>query len=442
MRSIRRTLLLFLFLGLSLGIALVAALLYEQARHAANQIFDYQMQQMAASLPSQSFSPVPPGRYEEPGTEKDIVIQIWDETGVRIYRSHEQPSLPQRAELGFSNVATRSGVWRVYSAQQGDTIVQVAQPESVRRQVAADTALKTVAPLLLLFPFLGALIWLTVSRGLAPIKRVAADVQSRDAGALAPIVERGLPQEIRPLTRALNDLLARLDRSIDVQRAFIADAAHELRTPLTALKLQIQLAQRADSEEERKAAFAEVEQGFERATHMVQQLLTLARQEPGAVQHSQQDVDLAVLAQEVLADQALAAEEKQINLGLDVQAINGAAIVHGDPEGLRILLNNLVDNAIRYTPGHGNVDVMVKATPSTLALTVNDSGPGIPQQEHLRVFDRFYRVAGTDTQGSGLGLAIVKQIAEAHHAQVSLLNTGHGLSVNVVFPNQKKYQSV
>jgi two-component system, OmpR family, sensor kinase len=433
MKSIRHTLLLWLFAGLSSGIALAAALLYLQAREEANRIFDYQMQQLAASLPSQPFAAISPRRYEDPGMEREIVIQIWGENGIRIYQSHERPALPERAQLGFSNVGTKNGIWRVYSARQGETVVQVAQPLSVRRELAADMALRTVAPLCVLFPFLGLLVWVAVGKGLAPVKSVAADVQSRDVSALSPVADADLPQEIRPLTHAFNDLLVRLDRAIDSQRAFIADAAHELRTPLTALKLRIQLAERAEDETSRAAAFAELKQGYERAIRMVQQLLTLARQEPGASagqgRQMQQPVDMAALARAVVADLAPVADAKRIDLGLNAQD----AAIEGDPETLRILLNNLVDNAIRYTPAGGRVDVTIVADGSACKLTVQDTGPGIPEEELGRVFDRFYRVAGTDVEGSGLGLAIVRQIVDAHGAQIALRNTHPGLCAAVTF---------
>jgi two-component system OmpR family sensor kinase len=430
MKSIRHILLLWLFAGLSSGIALAAALLYVQARGEANRIFDYQMQQLVASLPSQSFAPVSPHRYEDPGMEKEIVIQIWGENGIRIYQSHERPALPQRAELGFSDVRTRDGVWRVYSALQGETVVQVAQPLSVRRELAADMALRTVAPLCLLFPFLGLLVWIAVSKGLAPVKHVAAEVQARDASTLSPVADADLPQEIRPLTHALNDLLVRLGRAIDAQRAFIADAAHELRTPLTALKLRIQLAERAEDEAARAAAFTELKQGYERAIRMVQQLLTLARQEPGTSSRQARPVDLSALARSVIADFAPAAGMKSIDLGLSAQ--DGA--IEGDAETLRILLNNLIDNAIRYTPVGGRIDVAIVTDASACTLTVQDTGAGIPEGDLERVFDRFYRVAGTGVEGSGLGLAIVKQIADAHHARITLRNTRPGLCATVVFP--------
>jgi two-component system OmpR family sensor kinase len=438
MKSIRRTLLLWLFAGLTSGIAVAVGLLYMQSRDEANRIFDYQMQQLAASLPSQSFAPVSPRRYEDPGMEKEIVIQIWGENGMRIYQSHEGTTLPQRAELGFADVPTREGTWRVYSSIQGDTVVQVAQPIRIRRELAAEMALRTVAPLCILFPFLGLLVWIAVSRGLAPVRHVAADVQSRDMSTLSPVADADLPDEIRPLTHALNDLLARLDRAIDVQRAFIADAAHELRTPLTALKLRIQLAERAADEESRAAAFAELKQGYDRAMRMVQQLLTLARQEPGTSPRRVQPVDLTAVARSAVADFAPAADAKSVELGLDAQD----AVVEGDAETLRILINNLVDNAIRYTPPGGRVDVTVDVEEGaggaggTAVLTVRDTGPGIPPEELGRVFDRFYRVAGTGVEGSGLGLAIVRQIADQHHATVSLDNAEPGLRATVRFPKE------
>ena len=429
MKSIRRTLMLWLCIGLTVGIVIAGGLLYFQAREEANEIFDYQMRHVAESLPRQPFGPVSPGRKDLPDMERDIVIQMWDDTGVRIYHSHERLALPQRAEFGFATVPTHNGPWRVYSTQLGNTVVQVAQPMSARRAVATEVAARTVAPLLLLFPFLAALVWLTISEGLAPVRRIAHEVKSRDAAALSPIDEAGMPEEIQPLTHALNDLLARLTVAIGAQRAFIADAAHELRTPLTALKLQIQLVERAGSDEERTAALAELKQGFERATHLVQQLLTLARQEPGSNSGKRQDIDLDLLARRVVSDLAPVAQARSVDLGI---TSSSSAVVQGDPEALRIMLNNVVENAVKYTPSGGTVDVSVAAGATPLIL-VQDSGPGIPDDQLPRVFDRFYRVPGTAVQGSGLGLAIAKEVADAHSAAISLVNTGHGLQAAITF---------
>jgi len=241
-----------------------------------------------------------------------------------------------------------------------------------------------------------------------------------------------VPQEIRPLTSALNDLLQRLDLAIGAQRTFVADAAHELKTPLTALHLQIQLAERADNSEERQLAFADLRQGLERANHLVHQLLTLARQEPGAVESDLQEIDLAVVAQRVVSDFAGLANLRRTDLGI---AKSVTASVAGNMDALRTMLNNLVDNAIRYSPEGSRIDVSVTSDQHNISLTVTDNGPGIPLQELDRIFDRFYRIPGTPSSGSGLGLAIVKQIVVAHGAKIELDNSERGLSVCVKFPN-------
>jgi two-component system OmpR family sensor kinase len=432
MKSLRSTLLLWLSAGLSAGIIVAAAILYLQAREEANQLFDYQMKQIAAALPSQFFGVIALGRSGDILSEENIVIQIWDITGLRLYYSHDHVDLPQRAVLGFSNINVGGHSWRAYCVQQGNTVVQIAQPLSIRHAIAAQSAIKTVAPLLLLIPLLGSLVWVAVSRGLSPIRRVAAEVQSRDAAALSPVSDAGLPEEILPLTHALNDLLSRLDHAINTQRTFVADAAHELRTPLTALKLQIQLAERAGNDAERNAAFSDLKQGLDRATRLVQQLLTLARQERADLDRTSQPVDLAALARSAVADFAFTAHTKRIDLGI---AHADAAMVNGDADALRIMLNNLIDNAIRYSPEGGRIDVSVHAGENDASITVQDTGPGIPDSDLERVFDRFYRSAGAKTSGSGLGLAIVKRIADIHHAEVKLINTVDGLRVIVTIPH-------
>jgi len=433
MNSIRRQLLLWLALGLSAGILLAGIALYFQARGEANEIFDYQMRQIAASLPRQAFAPIAPGQ-DAPGLDDEIMMQIWDSTGTVIYHSHSRSVMPQQAELGFADVPGPGGMWRVYSAQIGNTVAQVSQPQSARKQVAAQAAVKTVMPLLLLFPFLGALIWIAVGHALAPVRRAAADVQSRDMHTLAPVDDHGLPQEIRPLTHAFNDLLERLRQAMQVQRAFVADAAHELRTPLTALRLQAQLAERAGNDEERRVAFADLRHGLERATHLVHQLLTLARQEPGVQEMA--PLELAPLLRSVVQDYAPLAEHKGVDLGMTTQV---AGAVNANADALRILFGNLLSNALQYSPSDSAVDVAMRMEGDELVVTVEDRGPGIPEQDLERVFDRFHRAANVlpSQPGSGLGLAIVRQIADLHGALVRLENTGTGLRVEVRFTKAK-----
>lgn len=442
MRSIQRTLLWWLAAGLALGIAVATGLIYGQARQEANALFDYQMKQLAAALPSQFQAPMAPpfdGGGSATGADllradEDVVIHIWDGSGRSLYLSHSRPALPPRAELGFTNAQTESGEWRIYSVQLGPAVVQIAQPLSARRTLAAHMALRTVAPLLLLLPLLAWLVWMAVGRGLRPLREIATEVRARDANTLAPLAVRDMPDEIAPLSAALNQLLARLAHAIDTQRAFVADAAHALRTPLTALQLQAQLVERAESADARQAALGQLRQGLERLTHMVAQLLTLARQEPGAAPPPHEPVNLRALAGEVVVQMSQAAIDRDIDLGLEDGGTQEPVTVRGDADALRILLTNLVDNALHYIPRGGRVDVCVAHTGRGIELVVTDNGPGIPPDERARVFDRFYRAPDAPTGGSGLGLAIVAEVAQSHGAQVALEDAAPGLRVRVVFP--------
>lgn len=432
MNSIRRHLLILLLVTLTLGVLIASAAVYVLARQEANDLFDYHLEQVARSLPGRSFSAIDPEVQSiEKSDDGSVVIQIWDRAGVQLYFSRPSSRLPERAELGFSTVQTPNGAWRVFSSLVGNNVVQVAQPMASRRQLAQDIALRTVTPLLLLLPVLGVAILFIVARGLLPLKRIAAEVDARGAAELGPVEDAKVPDEVQPLVQALNSLLARLQQAMSAQRAFLADAAHELRTPLTAIQLQTQLLGRAHSESERAEALQALEAGVERSSHLVQQLLTLARQEPSAAARVFLPLDLAELARGVIAGRTAMALERGIDLGL---ARAEPGLLSGDAEALQALLGNLVDNALSHTPPGGKVDVEVYEEGGRRVLAVSDTGPGIPAAERERVFDRFYRVPGNRTPGTGLGLAIVKRIAEVHGARIELMDSaGGGLKVMVTF---------
>jgi two-component system OmpR family sensor kinase len=428
-KSIRRTLLLWLLVALTFGLAAGAAAVYVQARDDANELFDYHLRQVVTSLPRRAFPAI--GAEEAGSLEAGTIIRIWDRTGVPLYFSHPRMQLPPRAELGFSVLDTPGGPWRADSAVAGTHIVQAAQPLSVRRELAAGAAFRSTMPFLFLLPLLAIAILATVRSALAPLGRLAGDLRGRSAQAVEPVADKGVPEEALPLVHALNGLLARLGLALESQRAFVADAAHELRTPLTALRLQLQLAGRAQTGDERKAALAELDRGLSRATHLVEQLLTLAQQEPSADSPPHAACDLAEIARDAVASRAVIAAERGIDLGLEHAE---PAMVRGDPAALAILLGNLVDNALRHTPNGGVVDVGTRRAGREAVLEVSDSGPGIPPAERGRVFDRFYRLPGSHGTGSGLGLAIVKRIADAHAAVGELGDRdGGGLRVKVTF---------
>ena len=445
MTSIRRTLLAWLLAGL-LAVALLAtALTYVETKREVGELFDLQLKQLAYStriddlLRGRQPSLAPSERRPAAGVS-EIVTQIWDRDGVLVYWSQPGAGFRVPATEGYSNVVRDGREWRVYTHVAGSHALQVAHALDERREIAAQTALRALLPLAALIPFLAVLVWYAVGRGLRPLDAMSRAVARRRPDAMAPLPESGLPSELQPLAASLNALLARLDATLSAQRRFTADAAHELRTPLAALKLQVELAERAPDGPTRTAALAELKRGVDRAARLTEQLLTLARLEPEAPTRAFGDVDLSALARDAVVARAPLALDKRIDLGV---ARTTPATVRGDPASLAMLLANRLDNALRYTPEGGRVDVAVDDDRAGAVLTVTDTGPGIPAAERERVFERFHRgtAAGdaADAGGSGLGLSIVRRIADAHGATVTLGDgpDRHGLAVTVRFASNQ-----
>ena len=407
---------------------------YHLAQQDLDDLLDYQLKQLAFSLSRQSFVGEPP----PPDTlvpEPDFITQVWGKNGVLMFYSRPNLAIPMLPKPGFSDVAWNGQAYRVYTELDGPRVIQVAHPLSLRREMAADLARRAVMPLVLLLPLLVIGIWIIVGRALQPLSRISAALRARSPLALQPLPHHDLPDELRPMVGSLNDLLERLQHALEAQRQFVADAAHELRTPLTAVQLQLQLLKRADNEEEHAAALERLERGVQRSTHLVRQLLTLARQDPQAPPAGPSPVDVDVLAREVVRDYEALAQRKGLSLSLES---SGPLEMLGDKEGLRAMLSNLIDNAIRYTPAVGGVTVRVQPRDAGLLVEVEDTGPGIPADQRERVFDRFYRAPSLDgaDEGSGLGLAIVRRVADRHRAAIKL-DSGHGgkgLRVSVYFP--------
>ena len=438
MTSIRRTLLVSLMAGVVAIALLASAATYMTARREIGELLDLQLKQLAYSTRIDDLV-----RGRQPGLDPrtdtaadgvtELVTQIWDRDGVLVYWTQPGTGLPVPATPGYATLHLNHRDWRVFTLVQGTHALQVAQAVDEREAIATRTALRTLLPFAVFVPLFGAMIWFAVGRGLRPLDTMSRAVGKRRPDALAPLAERGLPEELQPLAASLNALLARLDGALGAQRRFTADAAHELRTPLAALKLQLDVARRVGDDPARVAAYDDLEGGVERASHLVDQLLTLARVEPEALATRAADCDIVALAKEAIVARGGLAAEKHLDLGL---ARETPARVYGDSASIAILLSNLFDNALRYTPSGGRIDVAVDADGGAAILTVADTGPGIPPDERERVFDRFYRGGGNRAPGSGLGLSIVKRIADAHGATVSLgaPEDGSGLVVTVRFP--------
>jgi two-component system sensor histidine kinase TctE len=299
-------------------------------------------------------------------------------------------------------------------------LVQVAETLEKRAQLANEIIKGVILPQFIILPIVLALVWFALARGLSPLAQLQERIRARGSDDLSPIASNQVPEEISPLVRSLNEMLARLSLSIDMQKRFIADAAHQMRTPLAGMRMQSELALRQTDSGEIHRSLEQLAKSSEAATRLVNQLLALARAEnqpqAGA---ALLPLELSELARGVVQDWVQASFAHRIDLGFE--APPEPVQIVGNPTMLRELLSNLIDNALRYTPAGGSVTVRVRGGEHG-CLEVEDTGPGIAPQERERVFERFYRILGNSAEGSGLGLAIVREIAQQHGAEVDIFN--------------------
>ena len=445
MRSIERYLLAWILGALTLGAVLVALVTYLVTLEEMNEVFDANLKNVAEAVASHRHSgyglgaDVPldlPQRTDAP-EDAEIVTLTWNRAGQRIFASDPRVKVPFTDSEGLSRPRVDGEDWIVYSSVRAEAVAQAAQRVVSRQEMAEDSAATVFPPMLVLVVVVGGLLVFGLRRGLQPLGSAARDIAARSARALDPIAAGDVPREITPLVTSINDLIARLSIAFSAQRRFLADAAHELRTPVTALKLQLQLLRRSTDEASREEAMAELEAGIGRAQRLIEQLLQVARAEPDGERPRMEPVELGELVRSVVGNLSIKAERHGIDLGASGPA---GIVVKGDGNQLIVLLNNLIENALRYTPQGGVVDVEAGRRGEQPELRVIDSGPGIPEPERQRVFDRFYRcedapALARDGGGSGLGLAIVQAIAERHDAVVSLHTpaSGQGLEVRVAF---------
>ena len=414
--SLRRRLLASVMTAIVLAALFQAVSAYRGALAQADAMFDYHLQQMAYALRGGPALAVPLLEGVD-NNGVDYVIQIWGPDGAQLFQS-SRLALPTRAVLGFSDVMQNGTRYRVYSVQTPFQTIQIAQDMDGREARARALAARAILPMAVIAPLLMLVLWWVIRRSLDPIERTRQQVAARAANDLSPLHENELPDEVRPLVQEINLLFARLHGAFDAQKAFVANAAHELRSPLTALKLQAQALARTSDDGTRALAAARLNQGIERAIRLMNQLLALARHEAdGTATLPMQRLNLQDLVQQAVADVLPQAQERTIDLGV---VPSDAAWVQGDADALLILLRNLLENAIKYTPPKGQIDMAIESRHNGACLTVEDSGPGIPAADRERVFDRFFRGTQAGATGSGLGLAIARAIAEKHGATLTL----------------------
>jgi len=441
--------LLVLVLGLAAVVWLAAAvLIWRDARHELDELLDGHLAQAAALLVVQQAAHHDDDQVADaPALHKyapRVVFQVFHENQL-VQRSAQAGAAPMsEVERGFSTVRLDDGSeWRVFAAQgaERDVQVYVGEQTASRNAILRAVLRSVLLPLMFALPLLALAGWWAVYRGLLPLRHLSEVLGQRRPEALEPVVLRHVPAEMQPLVQALNGLFGRIERMLESERRFTADAAHELRTPIAAIRAQAQVALGAGADEmQRQHALQSTLAGCDRATHLVEQLLTLARLE--AVPAGANDlVDLGELARRVLAELAPGALARRQQLELDIA---GSCRVTGSDLLLGVLVRNLVDNALRYSLDGASVHVRVALEQGQPVLRVEDSGPGMTAQEMGRLGERFYRVPGHAQPGSGLGWSIVKRIAQVCGAQVQAARSARwgGLAVSVCWPDRPGQRDV
>ena len=427
MTSIRRYLIVGLLSAIATTTLLAAIYGYRSSVAEAEQLFDTRLAATAAVL-----SETPAGYYRTATGDSAIAFQIWQ--GGRLEASSGNvPDAPIAAfERGYSDVRVGGFEWRAYASYlaESDRWVLVAESADIRLALADNIVLRTVLPVLLALPVYALLIWIVVGQGMRPISQLAGLMRARRSDDLSPLPDLQPPLELQGLVESINDLLRRLDGAFERERQFAADAAHELRNPVSALKVKLHNLRREAGADD--ARLGSLQESIERLEHSVEQVLMLYRMSPEQFAASFEAVDIAAVARDTVAELYPQLEKRQQSIEIDGEAGG----IRGDRFALQTLLGNLIENASRYSGDSGRIRVTVATDADAVTLTVEDSGPGIPEDLRERVFERFYRAQHDyDSGGSGIGLAIVKNIADIHGASVTLGESGFdtGLAVRVTF---------
>jgi two-component system sensor histidine kinase QseC len=415
--------LLLMVLGAAVAVWLAAAALtWQDARHELDELLDGHLAQDAALLVVQQARAGHEDedeRVEAPVLHRyapKVAFQVFH-AGRMTLRSANAPAVPmvaggRKAVQGFHTVRLAGERWRVFATRGAERDVQVfvGEQERSRASILMAVLRSTLWPIAVALPLLALAGWWAVRSGLAPLRTVARALARRDAADLAPLQMSDVPSEMRPLLGALDALFARIAALLERERRFTGDAAHELRTPIAAIRAQAQVAMAAADDAQRRHALEATLAGCDRATRLVEQLLTLSRLEADGP-HAQERVDLAAVARGVLAGLAPAAIARGQDLAFTADA---DAVLCGDATLLGVLARNLVDNAIRYAPAGARIAVRVERAGAEVLLRVEDSGPGLSEADLRRLGQRFFRVTGNQAAGSGLGWSIAQRIAAAH----------------------------
>ncbi|MBD9358451.1 ATP-binding protein [Methylomonas albis] len=444
-RSLKKQLLFSLLSSLLLVWGVTAYISYKQTRDEIAELFNAELAQSARVVhafvenmvrqraltklwerdktPELFDTPILGHKYE-----RKIAFQLRSVKEGLVLRSESAPEYAlSLTRNGYSETMLDGQLWHVFSlsTENGNYVIHVGQRDDIRRQLVEGIAGQQVIGFLIALPILGVMIWWIVSRTLSPVNQVKEQLASRAAGYLQPLDVENLPDEVLPVVTQINSLFAMLEQAFANERNFTSDASHELRTPLAGLLTQIQVAQKTTDAQMRDQALQKAQQAVSRMTHTVQQLLTLSR-----VQHQQagiakQSVDVNQALIEVISDLDHAARAKRIDIELLGES---GLLIDANPQLFQVLLRNLIDNAIKYSPTQGCIKVVCRREKNRLYLSVDDSGPGVADDDYQRITQRFYRCVETasSVEGSGLGLSIVQRIVALHAAEIDFAKSSLG----------------
>lgn len=453
LRSLKKQLLFSLLSSLLLVWGLMVYVSYQQTRDEITKLFNADLAQSARVVhafvenllqqrrltklwdqdksPDLFYMPIIGHKYE-----RKIAFQLRSVNEGVVLRSESAPEFAlSLTRNGYSETLVNNQLWHVFSisTENGDYVIHTGQRDDIRRELVQSLAAQQLLAMLLALPVLGLVIWLIVSRILRPVNRLKEQLAARQVNNLQPLSLAKLPEEVVPIVKQLNALFELLDQAFANERNFTSDASHELKTPLAGLMTQLQVAQKTRDETMRQQALQKCQQAVMRMTHMVQQLLTLSRVQHQSALLERQKLDLNQTLINAIADMAFAAHEKGVELELN--GVDGL-MLKANPQLIAILCRNLLDNAIKYTPTNGKVGVSLSNVNGKLLMAIEDSGPGVADQDYERITQRFYRCVETaqSAEGSGLGLSIVQRIILLHEADIvfskSVLG---GLKVEVQF---------
>ena len=437
--SMRRQLLGLLLGTVALAWGAAALFAYRDAQREIDRLLDAHLAQAAHLLVAQVGHEVEEIEFDDDDDSpygSVVAFQVWERDGRLRVRSGNAPA--QRlspVDAGFSDAQLAGVHWRVYGAwgEKGAVLVQVAEDHATRDRIARSIARNALLPLLLALPLLALAIGWIVQRGTQPLRALSDEIEARGPDDLDPIATRRLPDEVRPLASRLDGLFARIRDSIAAERRFTSHAAHELRTPIAAIRAQAEVARDSHDADERGAALRHAIEGCDRAARLMEQLLLLARADEADLASRHSACDLVAIARRLLADVAPSADEAGVVVGLEAAA---DVDVQGDAALLEAALRNLVDNAIRHGGPGTEVRVTIARDGGDACITVEDTGPGVPDADLALLGRRFHRGAATEASGSGLGLSIVARVVEQHRGSVRFGAgvSGRGLRVELRLP--------